>query len=101
MIVGDSMIGAMVEELRENAQMSGATLGKEMSAKGFAWHQSTACKVESGTRSLKAAELFAIADIFGVTLADLHPDRAVKRRVAILQARIDTMLRDIDRDLMQ
>lgn len=42
-----------------------------MTARGFRWHQPTVGRVEKGDQRLRADELQALADLFGVGAGDL------------------------------
>lgn len=54
--------------LRENAGMSQTALATAMTERGHPWHQQTVGRVQSGAQPLRAAELIALAEIFGTTL---------------------------------
>jgi transcriptional regulator with XRE-family HTH domain len=64
----DERVGRNVRQLRENAGMSKAKLLKAMQAAGHSWHPVTVVRIEAGTQSLRAAELFDLTVIFGTTL---------------------------------
>ena len=51
--------------------MSQAALAKEMTTRGFRWHQATVYKVENGDRQIQLGEARAVARIFNLPLDDL------------------------------
>jgi transcriptional regulator with XRE-family HTH domain len=55
-----------VAQLREERGWSQAELARRLSAIGFEMHQTTVAKLESGKRPLRVAEVFALAEVFGL-----------------------------------
>ena len=63
--------GENIRKNRERKKMSQGDLAREMTAKGWPWHQSTVYKVEHGNRRTEAFELHDLAAILGVPMGDL------------------------------
>jgi transcriptional regulator with XRE-family HTH domain len=55
-----------VAQLREERGWSQAELARRLSAIGFEMHQTTVAKLEAGKRPLRVAEVFALAQVFGL-----------------------------------
>lgn len=62
-------IGENLRRLRAQKDMSQADLAKEMTARGWPWHQQTVAQTESGKRPIRADELEVVSRIFG-TMVD-------------------------------
>lgn len=67
--ITDALIGQNVVRLR--GEMSQTQLAGAMNARGWSWTQSTVSQVESGTRTLKAAEALDLTGILDVPVFDL------------------------------
>jgi transcriptional regulator with XRE-family HTH domain len=63
--------GENVRKNRERKEMSQGDVVREMTARGWPWHQSTVYKVEHGTRRTEAFEVLDLAEILGVPIAHL------------------------------
>lgn len=57
---------AQIKSARKSAGFSQDAVAAAMAEKGFAWHQATVYKVETGRRQLLANETSALADVLGV-----------------------------------
>lgn len=66
-----STIGAAVKAARKAAHLSQDTVATAMAEKGFAWHQATVYKIETGRRQLQADEAKALAEVLNVDLDSL------------------------------
>ena len=63
--------GENIRTRREQKQMSQGDMAREMTARGWQWHQSTVYKVEHGTRRTEAFEVVDLAEILGVPMSNL------------------------------
>lgn len=81
----DRSIGAVVSSLRSELGLSQAGLVRLVNEHGLSWHQQTVVRVESGIRSVRATELFALCDAFGV---DVETFRTSEVRKAAAMARL-------------
>lgn len=63
--------GDNIRKNRERKKMSQGDLAREMTARGWPWHQSTVYKTEHGTRRTEAFELHDLAEILGVPMNHL------------------------------
>lgn len=73
----DRNIAANVRAYREARGISQEELAQQMAGRGFGFGQATVWKIESGQRPVRAGELVALADCFGmlsVTALTLEPD---------------------------
>jgi len=68
--------GRRLRDLRLQSRLSQAQLAALVSDRGVAWHQTTVAKTEAGTRSIRLAELAAVADALGLDLTVLLPPHA-------------------------
>jgi transcriptional regulator with XRE-family HTH domain len=71
-----------LRSLRVLNGMTQAALAKEMTKRGYRWHQATVYKIESGERQVQLGEARAIAKILYVTLEDMlrNPDESLLER---------------------
>lgn len=60
--------GDAVRRHRERQDMSQDDLARQMSARGWPWHQSTVYKIEQGQRKTQAIEVHDLAEILGVSM---------------------------------
>jgi transcriptional regulator with XRE-family HTH domain len=105
----DAILADLLKGLRADvAEMSQEALAKEMNARGFSWHVTTTNKIEKGARRLTATEIFAIAEIFGINLADFDVHRVrelilnrQRERAAADLADAQARLAQIDAELRQ
>lgn len=67
---GQRAFGERVSELRKAAGHTQGTLAKEMAHGDRTYSQSTVAKIENGTRPTSVGELYVLADILGVKVAD-------------------------------
>jgi transcriptional regulator with XRE-family HTH domain len=81
----DFQIGKRVKAYRDRNNWSQAELANQLVQKNFRVYGSTVAKIEAGERPVKAAELAAMADVFGISTdtllgrdrrADANADRA-------------------------
>lgn len=83
----DHQIGAIVRVRR--GEQSQKALADAMRAKGHPWSQSTVWSIESGTRPLRLIEARDLADIWGVDIDQLLPERAAEvRHLQVLVSRL-------------
>lgn len=76
----DAAIGEALRSTRADAEMTQDELAQALTIDaGISWRQSTVAKVESGARSLSAAELWATAVALGVELEALVPQGPMLR----------------------
>lgn len=57
---------------RERCELSQVQVAEKMSALGAPLTGDMVCKIETGTRSVKAEELFTFARVFAVPVEDLY-----------------------------
>jgi transcriptional regulator with XRE-family HTH domain len=67
----ETALAARIRALRLSAGWTQRDLSDRMSERGFGWFHTTASKVEAARRPIRVNEAAAIAELFGVTLADL------------------------------
>lgn len=68
----DKFIGAVVRNARSARGLTQQQVADEVGRRaGLSWQHSTVAKVESGARTLAFIEAMALADAFGVDIADL------------------------------
>ena len=99
--------------------MSQEDLARALSAVGRSYHQTTIAKLESGSRPTPIEELYTLAAILDVDVADLvspDPGRAVRRQIAgltgearqladelqalaVRQATLQARQKEVDREL--
>lgn len=101
----DVTIGARIAELRRQKGMTQDDFLGVMSASGFPWTRTVLSRIESGQRSLKAAELFAVAAALEIQSDDLNPvadalTDAYKRQLAYYRRHVDRAA-DIERDVRE
>jgi transcriptional regulator with XRE-family HTH domain len=60
--------GDRMRELRARRRMTQAALAREMSRRGFRWHQTTVARIEGGSQLLALIEAAALAEVFAVPL---------------------------------
>ena len=84
--------GENVRKNRERKEMTQGDMAREMTARGWAWHQSTVYKVEHGTRRTEAFEVVDLAKILDVPMdhlfwppAEVNESAMVDRSIAILR----------------
>lgn len=70
----DVVLGRRLRALREERNWSQADVVSELGRVGLSWHQTTAAKVEAGSRPLKASEVLALSIVLGVPVQDLFND---------------------------
>jgi transcriptional regulator with XRE-family HTH domain len=75
--------GDNVRRYRELRDMSQSDLAREMTARGHSWHQSTTYKTEYGERRTDAPEIYALAEILGVTIDRLYWPAAEATELAL------------------
>jgi transcriptional regulator with XRE-family HTH domain len=61
-------LGVNVRTLREQKHMSQAELARQMTERGWPWHQSTVYRVESGRQTVSFAEALELAAILQTSL---------------------------------
>lgn len=61
----DEEIGARIAACRERAGISMREMARQMTARGWRWSPTTASKVESGDRPLRASEVVPLAEVLG------------------------------------
>lgn len=71
-MVTDGSIGGVVSVLRKQFGLSQAGLVERLAEHGLVWHQQTVVRVEAGTRSVRATELFVLCDVFGLNVEDFR-----------------------------
>lgn len=59
----EAQFGETVKKFRLAHRLSQLQLAELLADKGFAMHQTTVAKLEKGTRPIRLAEAFALADI--------------------------------------
>lgn len=85
--------GENIRKNRERKQMSQEDLAREMTARGWPWHQSTVYKVEHGSRRTEAFELHNLAEILGVPIAQLFWPPAEVNEMAMVDLAIAKLRR--------
>ena len=61
--------------MRARLNLSQSQVALAMTHRGFAWHQTTVAKTESGERALRLDEASALAGVLGVEVTDLLPSK--------------------------
>jgi transcriptional regulator with XRE-family HTH domain len=69
----DAAVGQRLAELRKQKELRQDDFLELLEARGVGWTRTTLSRIESGQRALKAGELFAVADAFGVDPSQLNP----------------------------
>jgi len=85
--------GENVRKNRGRKQMSQADLAREMTARGWQWHQSTVYKVEHGTRRTEAFEVVDLAEILGLPMANLFWPPGEVNEAAMVDSAITVLRR--------
>ncbi len=70
----EQYIGQSVARVRRGRGWTQERLATAMDVRGFPMHQTTVAKLEGGTRPIRVNELFALAEIFGLSPAHLLPE---------------------------
>jgi transcriptional regulator with XRE-family HTH domain len=88
----DQNIAANLRTYREAGGISQEELAQRMADRGFGFSQATIWKIESGQRPVRASELVALADSFGILLATSLTDKPemTRHEVRLEQARRKT-----------
>jgi transcriptional regulator with XRE-family HTH domain len=88
----DQNIAANLRTYREAGSLSQEELAQRMADRGFGFSQATIWKIESGQRPVRASELVALADSFGILLATSLTDEpeVTRHEVRLEQARRKT-----------
>lgn len=86
--------GDNVRKRREQKQMSQGDVAREMTQRGWAWHQSTVYKVEHGTRRTEAFEVADLAAILGVPMDHLFWPPAEVNEVGLVDRAIGILHRE-------
>jgi len=91
----DDFIGGNVRRLRDGADLTQEQLAGEMQARGFDFHQATVYKIETGRRSVSAAEVVALAQILSTSVDTLTaPEESpAERRAHRLRVRSQEAVR--------
>jgi len=84
--MADERLSASVRALRESLDMSQAELARQMSARGWGWHQSTVTRVEAGRQSVRFAQAVDLADILHTSLDRLTWTTAEAGETAMVNA---------------
>ncbi|CAJ1495132.1 helix-turn-helix domain-containing protein [[Mycobacterium] burgundiense] len=71
MSLDEARFAANVKSVREALGMTQAGLAKEMSARGFRWHQATVYKVENGDRQIQLGEGIELAKLLKSSVEEL------------------------------
>lgn len=85
-VVTDTDIGAALEAARRRLGLGQAEVSLLLKSRGVSWSQATVSKVEAGTRPVRAAELPAVADAYGVQVADLLREAESEPRTLLSNA---------------
>lgn len=100
----EAIFASRIRHLRRARDWSQTDLAKRMQDLGFAFHQNTVSRIESGAQSVTLNEAAALAMIFGVSADELlQPDQSedeLNRLSADLDA-VTERLHDIDAQLAQ
>ncbi|WP_285034586.1 helix-turn-helix transcriptional regulator [Mycolicibacterium sp. lyk4-40-TYG-92] len=101
----DVALGARIAELRRQKQMTQEDFLALMAGSGFSWTRTVLSRIETGQRSLKAAELFAVAGALEIQVDDLNPAAdaladAYKRQLGYYR-RYVIRAADIERDVRE
>jgi transcriptional regulator with XRE-family HTH domain len=70
----DRAIGVRIAETRQQKDLRQEDFLTLLEARGVSWTRTTLSRIESGQRSLKATELFAVADALGMSADVLNPE---------------------------
>lgn len=102
----ESLFGGRVKDLRQAKGWTQDELARRMTAAGYAMHQTTVAKTESGTRPTNVGEIAALAAVFEMPIAALFDDSddaqlvldgaALWYRVAALLSEQTTLLERLD-----
>jgi transcriptional regulator with XRE-family HTH domain len=63
--------GTRLREHRRAGRWSQAALAREMTSRGFTWHQNTVFRIEGGRRRMTLEEAAELTAILGVSFTDL------------------------------
>ena len=74
----EAKVAERTRKLREERGWSQEELGRKLGTYGFAMHQTTVAKLEGAARPIRLNEVQALANIFGVSPADLFEDAFVQ-----------------------
>lgn len=85
--------GENIRKNRERKEMSQVDVAREMTARGWQWHQSTVYKIEHGTRRTEAFEVLDLAEILGVPMAHLFWPPAEVNETAMVDRSIGMLRR--------
>lgn len=85
--------GENVRKNRERKEMSQVDVAREMTARGWLWHQSTVYKIEHGTRRTEAFEVLDLAEILSVPMAHLFWPPAEVNEAAMVDRSIGILRR--------
>jgi transcriptional regulator with XRE-family HTH domain len=83
--------GENVRRYRDYRDMSQADLAREMSARGWAWHQSTVYKIEHGERRTDAFEVHDLAAALRISIDRLFWAGAEANEIAMIDNRVATL----------
>lgn len=90
--------GENVRKNRERKEMSQGDVAREMTARGWQWHQSTVYKIEHGSRRTEAFEVLDLAEILGVPMphlfwppAEVNETAMVDRAIVMLRREWETV----------
>lgn len=72
----EAKVAERTRKLREERGWSQEELGRKLGTYGFAMHQTTVAKLEGAGRPIRLNEVQALANIFGVSPADLFEEDA-------------------------
>ncbi|OBG69246.1 hypothetical protein A9X05_05280 [Mycobacterium sp. E3298] len=82
---GAQTFGARVRDLRKAKGLSQEDLARDLSFSGRSYHQTTIAKLESGSRPTSVEELYLLALVLDVEVADFFgpdPEMEIRRQIA-------------------
>ena len=86
MDISDADLGRAIEAARVVAQIGQQELSDRLRARGLNWSRVTLSKVETGNRTVKAAELPTLLDALGAELGDLFDNAGDELRRGLTNA---------------
>lgn len=97
----EATTGERIRDHRLSLALSQQMLAAAMTQLGFSWRQTTVAKTEAAERPIRVNELAALAEIFGVGIAQLVDDSPESRRGTALREslRANTKQHELNRQI--
>lgn len=92
MLNSEENFAANLRARRDEIGMSQEELAREMTERGFGFHQATVYKIETGARRVRLAEADALADALGTNVGRLTWPPEQNRHAAAVEQSADRLL---------